>query len=95
MKLKFDDIADKKYEHIDLIPITLENIHLLGSGGEFGIKQFYKLLRKCPDLCEGYMLPLINGRPVGYIWVMFKGGNNRLYRIRKINTYIYIFSSDF
>jgi len=76
---------DLALEKIDLARIDEE---LRPIGTTVTVQNLARLVRRNQGKCEGFKL-VRDGRPVGTIWVMYKGSDDLEYRIRNIDAYIF------
>lgn len=67
--------------------ITLDNMDLC-SKGDFSMARIRKYLEEKAKETEGFLF-FDGGNPVGYLWIMYKGGNHFQYRVRDIDALIY------
>ena len=67
--------------------ISLENVELCIKG-DFSMERMQKYLQEKGDETEGFLF-FDGDEPVGYLWIMYKGGNHFQYRVRNIEALIY------
>lgn len=95
MKLDFSHIKDVDCQNTKLMPINLDNIELI-KDGPFDYAYTRKLLIEQPDKVDGWLLyDLSITDPVASLWVMYKGGNSKHYRVRDADSFLFrVFTFD-
>ena len=82
--LKYDEILPFENNRLKPFPITEES---------FGMVRMTKALRKMlleqKEYVEGYGFKDSNGRVVGHLYLMKRGGNEVMYKIRNIDAYLF------
>ena len=82
----FSTITREKAQ-FEMRKITLDNMNLC-SKGDFSMARIHKYLEEKAKETEGFLF-FAEGNPVGYLWIMYKGGNHFQYRVRNIDSLIY------
>ncbi len=85
-RANFNDIS-KSNANLDMRKISSDNVELC-SKGDFSMARMRKYLKEKVGETEGFLF--FNGdEPVGYLWIMYRGGNHFQYRVRNIDALIY------
>ena len=75
---------DTKFE---MRKITFDNVCLC-SKGDFSMARMHKYLKEKADDTEGFLF-FDGDEAIGYLWIMYRGGNHFQYRVRNIDALIY------
>lgn len=67
--------------------ITFDNVDLC-SKGDFSMERMRQYLKEKADETEGFLF-FDGDHPVGYLWIMYRGGDHFQYRVRNIDALIY------
>jgi ribosomal protein S18 acetylase RimI-like enzyme len=81
------NISYEKNEDYHIERITVNNISEC-SNGEFNTSFMKSYLLNQEKMVDGFLLKY-HENPVGYIWIMYKGGNEAQYRIRNIDSFLF------
>lgn len=82
-KFNYKEMIGVPNERLKAFEVNYENINLIQ-----GNKSLGKMMQKEQDYIKGYGFINESGDVIGRIFVMKRGGNELLYKIRKIDTYI-------
>ena len=69
-------------------PINYSNISEI-DGGDFSIIELKKEMSKNRERIEGFICRDTSGMRLGYLWIMYKGGNEFQYRVRNTEAFFF------
>lgn len=84
---------EMNFQNVNLVSekITKDNVHYLKNSG-FNYNTMCKYIISYSDSVDGFIFFTNDTHePVGYIWVMYTGGNEAQYRIRHIDAFGFYF----
>lgn len=81
-----------RFQHIDCSgyhcrEITLDDIEILKKG-DFSLPNMIPYLKKEKKYSTGFLFFDASDKPVGYIWVVRRGGNEMIYKVRCVEALI-------
>lgn len=88
MTLRLTDYVSLNCKGYEFRNITLDDIDILKKG-DFAIQNMLPYLKREKRYATGLLcVEQTTGTPVGYIWVIRRGGNEMVYKIRRVEALI-------
>lgn len=88
MTLRLDDFVSLECKGYEFRRVTLNDIDILKKG-DFAIQNMLPYLKQEKQYSTGLLcIEEITKQPVGYIWVIRRGGNEMVYKIRNVEALI-------
>ncbi len=84
--------AGNEYPYLHIERVTEENLFKL-EGAYFSTNPMKRMLLDSKSLFEGYALCNSFGKCLSYVWIAYKGADQRHYRIRNINCFLFKIST--
>ena len=83
------NIKPRMPDDIKVERITPDNVSLC-ERGPYHVPRMIKYLKEQPDFVDGFLFfDKISGKLLGFRWIMYKGGNEFQYRIRKTDAFFF------
>ena len=70
-------------------PVNLDNVDDC-ENESFWVERMKRYLQEQPDYVNGFIFrDTVTTKPVGFLWVMFPGGNEFQYKVRKVDAFLF------
>ena len=84
-----EQTKDKNHYSLEGEIITLDNLHECEKQNDYLVSRLQKYLVEQKEYVQGFLFRDKNKEVVGFIWVMYAGGNEFQYRVRRTKAFIY------